>query len=892
MTPLSPMNFLCVTGYFYDDRNSAMPYNDKSLHTTRCTGLNQINKQSTEDTAPMTEYSISQTYLTDTHFDPSRWSFLCSLHPAPVGGKWYKTTQLEYAQIRTISLAAIVDSMLCVDDLSETVKKGKTTEHGKMNVGIFAPVTWSEMSGARSKSKVELVHAMVFDFDGLTDEQMSATLSAFDGICHVAYSSFSHKSPAKGGLCAFRVIVPFDEPVPAADYITDDRRGVWYVVEQMMPHLDESTKDPSRYWFKPSYRVDRAGTEFTQMGAGAVFKTSALIDAGYAMNTGAPSASRTATPSASTPRPAATTTETESADAPERYRRDVVTGEHLITDATGTPRPFRYYIENWDSLQKNASGNIQCIADGGQSVGGAFISRRSDTLTGVCRYRCTSGRNRTHFDCIISDNGLEVSYSNRGGSWKPLDTVDNLILMVGMLDLDLWMDKRTGYVWFNGERFADFHYTEIQSLLRRRFFPSRRLGKMNCIDAVDAFCYQNQKDTLTEYLDSLEWDGVPRLQQLFIKYLHANDTQMNRIYAQKWAISAVARAYDWGCKVDTMLILKDVQGAGKSTFFSILAGTDPSGQSYFSDAAIDVRSVDGLTKLRLAWVHEWAELSGMNRSEVADVKKFLTTQTDQYRPKYGRKEVVAPRHSVIVGTVNDDEILQDSTGSRRFWIVEGGGTDGLRSYDPDDLAAERDALWAEAVHLYKAGSEWWLTVDEQNQSNASNTRFETVDVHVTMIEEWLDQNPNRVFTLSEMIDEVYTEEVETDAGSVVKRHKSVRPKTYLRWYSGALKTLGVTMMNDGKQCRYNGIRGRWYIAPDRIDDGVVIPSTVEIAGVDTNVEIRFDESTGKPVQIRQVGFDWVSIDDLPNELQQQIINLYDGGDTLRYNPNLQRYVNA
>lgn len=835
----------------------------------------------------MTKYSISQNYLTDTKYDPSEWTFLCSFHPAPTGGNWYQTNRLKNAQGRSIALSSIVDSVLMIDDMTVTEKKGKITEHGKFHAGIYAPVTWSDNTGSRSKSKVTHVHAMVFDFDALTDEQMTATLAAFEGICHVAYSSFSHKSPAKGGMCAFRIIVPFDEPVQAADYITTDRRGVWYAVEQMMPHLDESTKDPSRFWFRPSYRADREGTQFAYAKSGAIFKTSALIDAGYAINTGTP-ARISAPAAASTSREQDTVQDTD--DAPERYRREIVTGAHLITDATGTARPFMYYIENWDSLQKNASGNVQCVAEGGQSVGGAFINRRVDTLTGICRYRCTSGRNRTHHDCIISDNGIEVSYSNRGGSWQPLDTVDNLILMVGMLDLDLWMDKRTGYVWFEGERFADFHYTQIQSQLRRRFYPSRRLGKMNVIDAVDAYCFQNQRDTLTEYLDSLEWDGTPRLQQLFIKYLHANDTQMNRAYAKKWGISAVARAYDWGCKVDTMLILKDVQGAGKSTFFKILAGSDPYGQSYFSDAAIDVRSVDGLTKLRLAWLHEWAELSGMSRAEVSDVKKFLTTQTDQYRPKYGRKEVVAHRHSVIVGTVNDDEILQDSTGSRRFWIVECGGTDGLRSYDENELAAERDALWAEAVHYYKAGEQWWLTADEQNMSNASNTRFETVDVHVTMIEEWLDQNPNRVFTLSEMIDEVYSEEVETDSGSVVKRHKSVRPKTYLRWYSGALKNLGVSMMNDGKQCRYNGIRGRWYIAPERVEDGVVIPSVVQMNGVETAVELRFNETTGKPVQIRQVGYDWVSVDTLPENLQNELYALYDGG-TLRFDPNKRKYVN-
>jgi len=279
----------------------------------------------------------------------------------------------------------------------------------------------------------------------------------------------------------------------------------------------------------------------------------------------------------------------------------------------------------------------------------------------------------------------------------------------------------------------------------------------------------------------------------------------------------------------------------------------------------------------------------MNRAEVNDVKRFLTTQTDQYRPKYGRKETVHPRHSVIVGTVNDDEILQDSTGSRRFWIVECGGVEGERIYDETELLAARDAIWAESVHYYKQGVQWWLTAAEQNASNSTNTRFETVDVHVTMVEEWLDQNPSRVFTLSEMIDEVYTEGVETDSGSVVKRHKSVRPKSYLRWYSGALKNLGVTMMNDGKQCRYRGVRGRWYVAPERVNDGVVIPSHIEINGQITDVEIRFYDDTGKPYQIRELGCDWVNIADMTDDMQQYLYDKFDGGH-LRFNPNTQRFA--
>ena len=90
----------------------------------------------------MTKYSISRSCLTDTHFDPGNWSLTCTHHPAPVGG-WYTTNNLKNAQCRPVALASIIANMLQVDDLSETEKKGKVTEHGKLHAGIFAPVTLS-----------------------------------------------------------------------------------------------------------------------------------------------------------------------------------------------------------------------------------------------------------------------------------------------------------------------------------------------------------------------------------------------------------------------------------------------------------------------------------------------------------------------------------------------------------------------------------------------------------------------------------------------------------------------------------------------------------------------------------------------------------------------------
>lgn len=53
--------------------------------------------------------------------------------------------------------------------------------------------------------------------------------------------------------------------------------------------------------------------------------------------------------------------------------------------------------------------------------------------------------------------------------------------------------------------------------------------------------------------------------------------------------------------------------------------------------------------------------------------------------------------------MNHETYLRDETGNRRFWPVRCG------EIDVNGLRLARDALWAEAVELFKAGATWWLT---------------------------------------------------------------------------------------------------------------------------------------------------------------------------------------
>lgn len=69
-----------------------------------------------------------------------------------------------------------------------------------------------------------------------------------------------------------------------------------------------------------------------------------------------------------------------------------------------------------------------------------------------------------------------------------------------------------------------------------------------------------------DYLNGLpKWDGVKRVEELFIKYLQADDTEYVRTVTRKTFAAAVARVMCPGIKFDCVPVLDGEQGIGKSS---------------------------------------------------------------------------------------------------------------------------------------------------------------------------------------------------------------------------------------------------------------------------------------------------------------------------------------
>jgi Virulence-associated protein E len=242
---------------------------------------------------------------------------------------------------------------------------------------------------------------------------------------------------------------------------------------------------------------------------------------------------------------------------------------------------------------------------------------------------------------------------------------------------------------------------------------------------------ENSYSPVKEYLTDVFMrygDNTDVLNNLAKRYL-GTLKPIHETCLMKWLISAVARAFEPGCKVDSVIILQGGQGVGKSTFFALLAGRE-----WFDDSFGNSGDKDERLKLHRTWIIEWAELENVfKRKDVNQVKQFISTQTDILRPPYGRETQVLNRPSVFCGTTNQREFLADETGNRRFWVIPV-----TQAVPFGLLKEERDRIWAAAVSLYRAGVKWDLTPEETILVAEERRAFESSDIWADEISDFIE----------------------------------------------------------------------------------------------------------------------------------------------------------
>ena len=251
-------------------------------------------------------------------------------------------------------------------------------------------------------------------------------------------------------------------------------------------------------------------------------------------------------------------------------------------------------------------------------------------------------------------------------------------------------------------------------------------------NAFTEVAHMNRFHPIIEYLEAQEWDGVARIDRLFIDYLGADDSDYVKEVTRKMFIAAVKRLYEPGCKFDYMLVLVGPQGAGKSTIIQMLA------RRWFSDSLKTFDTKDAGEHLQSAWIFEFGELAGMTKTEVDEIKQFITKRGDKYRVAYDRVITDFPRKCVFFGTTNNTDFLKDPTGNRRFWPVVIDPDKRIKSVFTGLSEYEIGQVWAEVLKAYKSGEALTLSPEIEQQAARIQSMHMEDDPRVGLIQEWLE----------------------------------------------------------------------------------------------------------------------------------------------------------
>lgn len=233
------------------------------------------------------------------------------------------------------------------------------------------------------------------------------------------------------------------------------------------------------------------------------------------------------------------------------------------------------------------------------------------------------------------------------------------------------------------------------------------LDKSDACEGIEMAARANMRDPMRDSLMALKWDGVPRVSTWLRDFAMIDNRDCAEYVSEAgicFLVGAVARALNPGCQFDTVLTVEGPGGSGKSTLFQILA--DAVGPDLFTDSVHDVTNPVHLVECTEGkFIVEIAELAGFRRAaDVEAFKKAMTARRDKVRKPYMRKPVELPRRFVFAATTNSDQYIADPSGAaaRRFHPVRTRATE-QNPIDRNALAAAAPLLWAEAVHMWKAG---------------------------------------------------------------------------------------------------------------------------------------------------------------------------------------------
>lgn len=311
---------------------------------------------------------------------------------------------------------------------------------------------------------------------------------------------------------------------------------------------------------------------------------------------------------------------------------------------------------------------------------------------------------------------------------KPLKHIDNLVEICRRLGVTIRYNviSKEEEILIPGQAFSSDNQANaslawISSECSLFEFPTDKLGEF-----MTYIADKNLYNPVVEWVQSKPWDGVSRVQDLYDtvkakdEWVDPHIKNLKETLIKRWMISAIAAAFSPnGVSAEGMLVFQGPQSLGKTSWLKSL--TPPELELAKDGMLLRTDDKDSVKQVNSFWIVELGELdSTFRRSDLAQLKAFITQDSDIIRRPYARRESKYARRTVFFGSVNPREFLHDQTGNRRYWTIECESITHQHGLDMQQV-------WAEFHEMWKKGESHRLTRDELAMLNRHNDAYMAID---------------------------------------------------------------------------------------------------------------------------------------------------------------------
>ena len=257
------------------------------------------------------------------------------------------------------------------------------------------------------------------------------------------------------------------------------------------------------------------------------------------------------------------------------------------------------------------------------------------------------------------------------------------------------------------------------------------MGGLHANKYTMAVADENPYNPVFSWIMSEEWDNKCRIGE-FLDTITTTpeNNDLKQLLLLKWCLSAIAALVEPnGISAHGVLVFQGAQGLGKTYWFKKLV---PIEMGVTQDGMmLNLGDKDSIFQVCSKWLVELGELDAtFKKSDISQLKAFITRQTDILRLPYAAKPSSFPRRTVFFASVNQADFLHDDTGSRRFWVIPCTRINYLHNINMQQF-------WRQVYDtLYLKGIKWTLTTEQQASLNESNKDFESIDPFAEIISDF------------------------------------------------------------------------------------------------------------------------------------------------------------